>query len=124
MNITLTEQEINNKGWWENYCKMSGVDFYTTVKNDLEVKLTETEYGMLQGYKDIPEGYRLGDDSNEQFFGMNNYSFSQKKLYKALKVQDKEPNAENLMEVFWRMDDITFDVDRMEVLQDFYENQG
>jgi hypothetical protein len=54
MKVTLTEAEINEKGWWERYSQLKGVDYYAKVA-DQEVTFTEEEYDILRGLKKMPE---------------------------------------------------------------------
>lgn len=54
MRYVLTEKEINDKGWWENYCKLSGIDYYAKV-TDSEVSYDQADYERLIGTRPIEE---------------------------------------------------------------------
>jgi hypothetical protein len=54
MKISITEKEINNKGYWDNYCKLRGMGYYSRV-TDLELTFTEDEYDQLIWVKPIIE---------------------------------------------------------------------
>ena len=51
MKIIITEGEINQKGWWDKYCDLTGRDYYGRGGLDHEVILTEDELRAIKGEK-------------------------------------------------------------------------
>ena len=66
MKYTLTEHEINEKGWWENYGKLRGVGYWSHPE-DQEVSFTETEMNQLKGLEPIEEEVSKEDAFKEWY---------------------------------------------------------
>jgi len=69
MKYVLTEQEINNKGYWDRYSELHGVGHYTTP-DEREVSFTQEEYNFLIGATSTVKGKQEVDDSLEMFDGV------------------------------------------------------